>query len=66
MRKVAAHMTHGENTARKYYRHTQGVKESVLAYPATAGTRKRKAEESVETENPLPLPTIKKTYQVAP
>ena len=25
-RKVAAHMTHGEDTARKYYHHIQGVK----------------------------------------
>ena len=51
-RKVAAHMTHGEDTARKYYRHIQGVEESVLAYQATAGTRKRKpeVEDSAERE----------------
>ena len=67
VRKVAAHMTHGENTARKYYRHTQGVEESVLAYQATAGTRKRKAEEeSEEKENQLPFPTLKKRVRWLP
>ena len=66
VRRVAAHMTHRENTARKYYRHVQGVEESVLAYEATAGTRKRKAEVSAETESPLSLPTIKKRIRWLP
>ena len=62
-------MTHGEDTARKYYRRIQGVEESVLAYQATAGTRKRKpeVEDSAEIENPLPLqPTLKKRLKWLP
>ena len=52
VRKVAAHMTHGEDTAKKYYRHIQGVAESVNKYEVTAGGVgvKRKAPEE-EKEN---------------
>ena len=48
VRKVAAHMTHGEDTAKKYYRHIQGVAESVNAYEVTAvgvGLKRRAADE---------------------
>ena len=43
VRRVATHMTHGENTARKYYRHIQGVQESVDVYSEVT-SRKRKSE----------------------
>ena len=41
VRKVAAHMTHGEDT-RKYYRHLQGVAESVNAYTEVTAVERRK------------------------
>ena len=64
--KVAAHMTHGEDTARKYYRHMQGIKESVNAYEATATTstsgigQKRPASQVEEKENEISMPKLKK------
>ena len=66
VRKVAAHMTHGEDTAKKYYRHIQGVAESVNKYEVTAGGVgvKRKAPEE-EKENYY-LPKMKKRIKWLP
>ena len=67
MRKVAVHMTHGGKTRHGSTIDTSKLlKESILAYQATAGTRKRKAkEESAERENP-PSPHTLETSEVAP
>ena len=61
LRNVAAHMTHGEETARKYYRHMQGVAQSVSAYELTAqhGSRKRKALEEDDEESDVVVPVHK-------
>ena len=53
VRKVAAHITHGGKTQHRSTIDTSKVlKESVLAYQATAGTRKRKAEKESVGRNP--------------
>ena len=54
VRKVAAHMTHGEDTARKYYRHLQGVAESVNAYTeVTAMERRKRTNETTDKDEEL-------------
>ena len=71
VRKVAAHVTHGEDTARKYYRHMQGIKESVNAYKATATTstsgigQKRPAEEK-ENDISITMPKMKRRIKWLP
>ena len=69
VRKVAAHMTHGEDTARKYYRHIQGVAESVNAYSemTSVSSRKRKAEEDEKEEGvPKFTPKLKQRIKWLP
>ena len=59
VRKVAAHMTHGEDTARKYYRHLQGVAESVNAYTeVTAMERRKRTNETTDKDEEL-VPKLK-------
>ena len=58
-------MTHSEDTAKKYYRHVQGVAESVNAYEVTAGGVKRKAEEEEDKEN-FYQPKLKKRVKWLP
>ena len=60
VRKVAAHMTHGEDTTRKYYRHLQGVAESVNAYTeVTAVERRKRTNETTDKDEEL-VPKLKK------
>ena len=69
VQKVAAHMTHGEDTARKYYRHIQGVAESVNAYSemTSVSSRKRKAEEDEKEEGvPKFTPKLKQCIKWLP
>ena len=62
-------MTHGEDTAKKYYRHVQGIAASVHAYEVTAGglgvKRKASDEEEEEKENYY-QPKIKKRMKWMP
>ena len=65
VRKVAAHMTHGEHTAKKYYRLQQGISESVDTYSEiTSKGKKRRREE--EGEGAPIAPKLKKRIMWLP
>ena len=56
IRTVATHMTHGADTARKYYQHLEGVSQSVAAFGEIS--RKRSADPAENDE--LIVPKLKK------
>ena len=58
IRTVATHMTHSEDTARRYYQHLQGADESVEAFSVMS----RKHPPTEEEDLPI-VPRLKKARQ---